>query len=102
MVNTGAFNLEQLQEEIEPILNEILNNHPTFKEVLQRYDVLEATRIELKLDINKDETPASDIRNSEEQNFNFNVTQSRSKEMLVATTVWCPSLGCYVQPGKCP
>ena len=67
MVNTGAFNLEQLHEEIEPILNE--------------NGVLEASNIELQLDTNKVEIPKIDI---------------------ASDTVWCPSLGAYVQPGKCP
>ncbi len=79
MESMDSVNLQQLQDEIEPLLKEMLKN-PNFIEVLKKYGVLQAVEIQLKLNVNKLST----------------------QEFQILNSIWCSICGDMRPRSKCP
>jgi predicted nucleotidyltransferase len=87
MESMDSVNLQQLQDEIEPLLKEMLKN-PNFIEVLKKYGVLQAVEIQLKLNVNKLSTQ--------------NVNKLSTQEFQILNSIWCSICGDMRPRSKCP
>ncbi len=102
MKGNKSFTLEQLQAEIQPLMNEVLNNSPQLKNVLEKYEVLEAVEIKLKLKTNKLGMESVELRNSNQSQLQLNISQFNVQELSAACVALCATCGAWRQCGDCP
>lgn len=102
MKSNKSFSLEQLQTEIQPLMNEILNNSPQLKNVLEKYEILEAVEIQLKLKTNKLGMEEIELRNSNQSQTRLNISQLSVQEFSAACMAVCATCGTWRPCGDCP
>ena len=82
MKSNKSFSLEQLQTEIQPLMNEILNNSPQLKNVLGMEEI--------------------ELRNSNQSQIRLNISQLSVQEFSAACMAVCATCGTWRPCGDCP
>lgn len=95
--------LQQLQDEISPILNKIMDNSTELKEILQKFNVLEATELQLKLNTSKLNLLENiELQNLNNQNIRINTARLENQTLNIGCTSLCVTCGNYRACGDCP
>ena len=95
--------LQQLQDEISPILNKIMDNSTELKEILQKFNVLEAIEIQLKLNTDKLNLPENiELQNLNGSKLRFNTARFDIQTVNIACSSYCRTCGNYRPCGDCP
>lgn len=102
MERIKSFSVNDLQVEIQPLLNDALNNSSKLKEVLQKYGLLESVEIQIKLKTDKLGTQEIELRNSNQLQIRLNANQLSVQEFSTACCSWCVICGDFRRCGTCP
>jgi hypothetical protein len=94
--------IDNLQNEIEPILNELLSSSTDLKVILQKYGVLEGTEFQLKLNLNKLKIQEAELMRIDGARPKIRIKKRLFQEINIYGSEYCPSCGCYVNFGTCP
>ena len=95
--------LQQLQDEISPILNKIMDNSTELKEILQKFNLLEATELQLKLNTSKLNLPENiELQDLNGSKLRFNPARFQNQTLNIGCTSLCVTCGNYRQCGTCP
>jgi ATP-dependent protease HslVU (ClpYQ) ATPase subunit len=98
MDSMNSFNLQQLQNEIEPILNKVLDNSTDLKNVLKKYNVQKAAKLLISLESTKLEIRSDEL----ESKVQVTEEASRTEAIEVMCSEWCESMGRWVRCNTCP
>lgn len=101
MESINYFDLQNLQNEIETIINKVLSSSTDLKDVLQKYKVLEATEVQLKVNLSKLGVKEIVANNSAESSLKLDINRLDIQEIAVFKGVWCEVCDDYRAPDKC-
>jgi glutamate/tyrosine decarboxylase-like PLP-dependent enzyme len=93
------FNLQQLQDEIQPLLNKVLENSKELKEVLKKHGVLETAEFQVKLNATRLASQENGMRSSDQSQPRLDINSDQ--ELQAACSVYCRPCGCFVACGDC-